>query len=265
MLLRSQVLDPGIIARLQEEAKARYPHEMCAAVMMDGEVRAFVNDAPNPHVIARFPRGELIDLLDSKTVMALAHSHTTDMPYPSEQDMRFQLSTAVPHILITTNGEDCYPASAWGDTLEPAPFEERGFIHAIADCYELMRDYYRLRGIPTPVIPRSWRWWANGQTLFEDNLSTSGFREVTGETMQEGDGLLFRVGNRVVTANHGAVYLGGGLMLHHATSPRHPYDPTRLSGVEPIGRWIEAGARWFRHEAQGHPARASAGAVRGVV
>jgi proteasome lid subunit RPN8/RPN11 len=255
MLKRSDVLDPQITDRLMTLAKARYPNEMCAAVMCNGEVREFDNTAANPTVIARFPKGQLIDMLDAKEVLALAHSHTNGMPYPSEQDMRFQLSTAVPHILITTNGEACLPVSAWGDQMEPAPLEDRGFIHAIADCYELMRDYYRLRQIPTPVIPRSWRWWDKGQSLFEDNLASTGFREVTGDTLKEGDGLLFRVGNRVVTANHGAVYLGGGLMLHHATSPRHPYDPTRLSNVEPVGRWIEAGARWFRYEAQGHPAR----------
>lgn len=114
------------------------------------------------------------------------------------------------HIVTWPNGEWVY--------LEPtgyeAPLIGRHWSHGVLDCYSIIRDWYRLeRGITLPDFERADEWWHKGQNLYVENFKAAGFTSVPMEELQPGDVLLMQVASRV--SNHGAVYLGNNIMLHH--------------------------------------------------
>jgi cell wall-associated NlpC family hydrolase len=76
-------------------------------------------------------------------------------------------------------------------------------------------------------FPRGDSWWTRGGNLIADNFKAAGFIEVQHTDIQVGDVLTFSIGRGPL--NHLAVYIGGGLMLHHLTG--------RLSRKEPVLPW----------------------------
>jgi cell wall-associated NlpC family hydrolase len=117
----------------------------------------------------------------------------------------------------------------FGDRLPVPAYEGRVFRHGVADCYALVRDWYRQeRSIVLPLTPRDPAWWDLGQNVIEDNLGRFEF-DVVGpdEELQVGDVPLFQVAARVV--NHTGISLGHGLILHHLSN--------RLSRIDVLGPW----------------------------
>lgn len=102
-------------------------------------------------------------------------------------------------------------------TFEPcgyeAPLVGREFSHGVNDCYQLIRDWYaRERGIALRNFERTEGWWERGEDLYMKHYADAGFYPVHGE-LEEGDVILMQV--RAYEANHAAIYLGEGMMLHH--------------------------------------------------
>ena len=99
-----------------------------------------------------------------------------------------------------------------------APFKGREFCHGVLDCYTLIQDWYRRElAMALPDFDRADGWWETRaghepQDLYMENFEQAGFVRVFGEP-QRHDVLLMQV--RSDRANHGAVYTGNGLMLHH--------------------------------------------------
>ncbi|EBT7965503.1 phage tail protein, partial [Salmonella enterica] len=89
----------------------------------------------------------------------------------------------------------------------------RQFEHGITDCYTLFRDAYHLAGIDMPDFHRENDWWNKGRDLYLDNLEATGFYRVSADRVQPGDVLVCCFGSS--TANHAAIYCGGGELLHH--------------------------------------------------
>jgi proteasome lid subunit RPN8/RPN11 len=144
----------------------------------------------------------------------------------------------------------------------PSGTDQRG------DCYAMIRDIYRSEasviqveidkasgrnrgpqaprhGVPTrtqdfdwflkePIllddIPRDDSWWRNGENLYLENFQKVGFepvvKSITG--LQIGDVLLTKLVSKV--PNHGMVYVGNALIMHHKA--------TRASNIEPVHRWF---------------------------
>jgi cell wall-associated NlpC family hydrolase len=96
-----------------------------------------------------------------------------------------------------------------------APLLGRMWCHGVLDCYSLIRDWYRLeRGIVLPDFTRSDEWWLKNQNLYVDNFRAAGFTRIVDEdALQPGDVLLMQI--MAPVPNHGAVYLGDGIILHH--------------------------------------------------
>jgi len=97
----------------------------------------------------------------------------------------------------------------------------REFKHGEQDCYSLMRDFYRMNfGIEVPDIARPDNWWepdAAGKTLslYLDNYVWAGFRLHTlhPKDWLPGDVILMAIRSEV--ANHGAILLPSGEIIHH--------------------------------------------------
>lgn len=248
MIKREDLLPLELVREIQAHAREEYPKEACGVVTTNGYLRV-ENIASDPVNFATWDPEVLQDLLLSKQVVALFHSHTNGMFCPSEQDMRIQLLMDIPFLLAVTNGQSCSAIAAWGDMLEPPPLLERGFQAQIFDCYELVRDHRFLEyGERLPSFPRGWMWWKRGRRLLEEGFSIAGYRELEhDEPRLPGDGILLSIGSD--TPNHAAVYLGDDLLLHHPGSMM-PHDPMKLSRRDPVSTWISFNPRWLRRDAE---------------
>ena len=172
------------------------------------------------------------DLLRVAEAQVFFHSHPNGLGSPSAHDMTYQQQLGIPFVILALPDADMF---AFGDQLAPAPLIGRGFRHGVQDCYGLMRDWWRQRGVDLPDYPRDWSWWLKGQNLYQENFEAAGFQRIDPALAhQEGDVLLFNFNHKVPM--HGGLVMPGGLMLHHAAGIK-AVDPTRLSAMVPRIRY----------------------------
>lgn len=233
--------DPGfkfvtqqVLADWRAHALSAYPNEACAFVT-DAGLMPVDNIHADP---AKFFRVDEQDYLRAvgEGLRAFLHTHIPlpkQGPFyvpeePSELDMASQIAMAVPWGISACDGENVSNVVWWGDQVPMAPLVGRVFIHGVWDCYSLIRDYYRTRGIVLKNQPRQPDWWDDGERdLYADNFEVAGFYRVTDGTLKPGDVFLCKVRSAVL--NHGGVYTGDGLILHHLAGT--------LSGHSPAVRW----------------------------
>ena len=223
-----------------------YPKECVIAVLND-KVVELKNISDEPTKEFKLSKKDIKFLYDTPA-LALVHSHPDYYACPSEADMIFQEESMLPWGIIATDGNSCSEITWFGDSLEKKPLVGRGFIHGVTDCYSLIRDYYLLeKQIHLIDFPRDWEWWKKDKNLYVEGFSKAGFYrlDTDKETPKEGDVFLVQIRSDV--PNHGGIYLGEGLALHHLTA-RLPYDPMRLSLREPIHRWKDYITYWLRYD-----------------
>lgn len=252
----SFVLTSEQIAAINKHALAEYPKE-CCGLIASGIYFPAQNVATNPEQDFVIPAGLQVGLhAAGHKIEAVVHSHPNGPLYPSEADMKGQLEMGVPWALVTTDGEAVTRPEIWGDAVAIPPLIGRTFMHGIRDCYSLVRDVYRLgkegmktQSIEWPLDPillpdfaRNDGWWGDaralGQTLYDDNFRACGFRRITREKARPGDALLIKI--RSQTANHAAVLMTDGTILHHL--------PMRYSAREPVAHWGAAADAWLHYE-----------------
>jgi len=226
-------------------AEEAYPEE-CCGIVSQGEYLREDNAADDPTTGFIIEPARYLRVLRARGVQALVHSHpdplepeSEDDPDgqqcalegPSAWDMRSQETTAVPWGVVLVDQGHAEDLFWWGDQLDPIPLLNRPFRHGVADCYALVRDWYRQeRRTGLPLFPRDDRYWLKGQNLLEDNFETAGFRSIGKPDPKElrvGDVLLAKVRSRVM--NHCGVYVGGDSIMHVL--------PGRLSRCETMMRW----------------------------
>ncbi len=232
-------------AAIRAHALSAFPAEACGVIKGGAYVRCR-NVAADRTQAFRIATRRLTSL---SPVEAIVHSHPGGPDCPSGDDMRQQVATAVPWVLVSTDGRGCLPPVVFGDGAPIAPLVGRGFRHGVTDCYSVIRDAYRLeRGIVLPEFPRDWEWWRDGADLYRDGFARAGFRRLAeGERQAPWDVFLAQTPKSPVP-NHGGLYLGNGEILHHLTA-KLPVDPTRLSCREPGSRWQTYVTHWLRYEA----------------
>lgn len=205
--------------------KSLWPEEGCGII----EAGAFVpikNMAHGRRERFSMPR----DTFSAHKVEAVVHSHCSDRHpfYPSAADMRGQMASAVPWGLVWTGEESASDILWWGDFRLDDELLEREFIPGIHDCYSLLRSYmWQERRIKLPEIPREDKWWGLGLDLFMDGYEAAGAVAVGGPYLP-GDAVLMAILSNGI-ANHVAIVLEDGLILHHLAG--------RLSRREPLGPW----------------------------
>ena len=133
----------------------------------------------------------------------------------------------------------------WGDDIPIPPFEGRQFRHGPSgsdnrgDCYALIRDWYQVNlNIKLPPGYRDDQCWSQGKDLYRDNFKMAGFYQVELDDIRIGDVVLAHVMSG--TTNHGGIYIGNSLVLHHLSR--------RLSRTEPILRWQHLITMVLRHK-----------------
>jgi proteasome lid subunit RPN8/RPN11 len=178
---------------------------------------------------------------DTGEIVGVCHAHMYLPPVPSMADRVSAARSGLPWLIVG------YPTGD-AQVLAPDPYDPpligRPFVHGVLDCFSLIRDYYRMElGIALPDFARSDEWWLKGGDLYRQHFAEAGFVQVAGSEfdmrdLREHDVLLMQVASPVL--NHGAVYLGGQVILHHCQN--------QLSGRSVYGGfWRRATGLVVRH------------------
>jgi proteasome lid subunit RPN8/RPN11 len=209
-------------------ARAEAPRESCGLILGDDYVRCR-NVADDPVRSFEIDGATMVLARQSGRLRAVIHSHPDGPACPTRTDMAYQAEGEIPWGIVALNPVHGAELFFFGDSLPIAPYEGRVFRHGVADCYALVRDWYRReKALTLPLTPRDPGWWDIGQNVIEDNLGQFEFDALGPEAeLEVGDVPLFQVAARVI--NHTGIYLGHGLVLHHLGN--------RLSRVDVLGPW----------------------------
>ena len=247
--------------QMMREAVEAYPNEAVWFITEAGCWQA-ENTSTDPENRFSVKDSDTLRAMD-EGMLAIVHSHPHHPPCPSEADMRGQIASGVPWGVIGVQDKIATPPYWWGDGVPVPDLRDRTFHHGITDCYSLIRDYYRVEmGILLPEYPRSWNWWSKNEeqsepkNLYLEGFASAGFVPIAmgvdpdnflglEHEPEPGDMWFTQLFSPV--PNHGGVYLGNGLCMHHLSS-RHPVDPSRPVREEPIYRWASHVTHWFRHK-----------------
>lgn len=212
-----------------EHFKEEFPYEGVGLIINDKYYRC-ENMAENPeeHFAIGATQYKKMRLIGD--IQAVIHSHN-DHPHVSEADMLSQMETLLPYCMVNLKNKAVNRIVWWGDTLEPQNLLNRYFVHGVYDCYGLLRDFFRHHDILIPNFSREVFWWEDDKALFEPNFEKAGFHTIYTEDLKPGDVVFMKIrGNRKNTfANHCAVYIGDGLIVHHLYN--------RASRIEPLSGW----------------------------
>ena len=114
--------------------------------------------------------------------------------------------------------------------------------HGVNDCFTLARRFYKDNfGIELTNYARPDNWWHKGLNLYMDHLRDEGFEiihEDNPRNWRVGDGLLMAI--MAPVADHCAIYVGGGKIIHHFID--------RLSNEERLRPlWLDTRVALVRH------------------
>ena len=110
----------------------------------------------------------------------------------------------------------------------------RQWEYGKADCFTLVRDWFKLQGVELPDYERP-ESTQSCESIFLEEAERIGFKPVTLQTRQPGDVLIMRMGTR--TPMHAAVLLPDERILHQqrdslsAVIPLSRYYLTRVAAV----------------------------------
>lgn len=236
---------PDAVAAIKAHAIAEHPREACGFIV-GGRYLPQRNIAPDPEPGRPREFEIAAGAWLEHEVQAVVHSHTNGQPWPSAADIAGQMAAAVPWGLVATDGRTCSAPFYWGDMLEPPPLVGRAFRHGPSgtdgkgDCGALIRDWHRLeRGVAIPDFPRDHFWWAAGKDIYRDVYAQAGFARVGYDDKRAGDVFLIQYRSKV--PNHGGIYLGGNLILHHLQGSLSRRSPAAI-----WHKYLSAGI-WLRH------------------
>lgn len=223
-----------VIEAAKQHAMSKYPEEAVGLVVA-GRYVPQINTSNDPQ------NGFSINdaaWLAQGGVEGVIHSHPDGPDCPSALDMSGQVSSGVPWgIVVCNNADSATEPFFFGDGVPIPPLVGRSFRHGVTDCYSIIRDWYRLeRKITLPDFSRNWEWWKKGDDMYRVLYTKAGF-ERHNEPPIVGDVFLAQV--RSTIPNHGGVYLGNGLILHHLQN--------QLSRREPIGDKGKMITHWLRY------------------
>ena len=194
-------------------ALSQMPKEACALLIaVDGNERLILcrNISPHENAFEIHP-DDYVRAENTGKIIKIIHSHVYIPATPSEVDQVACEASFVPWEILSV------PTLQWA-SCEPngfrAPHIGRQWAHGVLDCYSLIRDVYKDElKIEIPDFEREFEWWLNGKNLYLDNFEKAGFVSIATDHLLKYDIILMQIMSPV--ANHGAIYLGDDLILHH--------------------------------------------------
>lgn len=244
--------------RHARDMAAKTPPEESVGILSDGQYIACPNLSVYPEKSFRLGRDILAQ---HQPVEAIIHSHPGGNACPSSHDMRQQIASHIPWVVVVvpTAGKPDIP-ECWFSWGHPPQLDMLvGYRHGVTDCYGLIRGWFSDKaGVILPDYPREWEWWHGKENLYLDHFADAGFAPISAiseisaispsSAIRRGD--VFLAAIRSPVPNHAGIYIGHGLILHHLAGAR-PADPSRLPRKEPVERWKRFITTWLRHPETG--------------
>lgn len=254
-MLREYAVSETVYNNIKEHAIDCYPNECCGVILRGNEYKKLINIASNKtDSVLIHPEEWSSVIAKSEDDIIFIHSHPDWWPVPSAADMLQQESMGIPWGIISVKkydeGYTASPVVLFGEHTLDQEIVGCGFIHGVNDCYELIRRWYwQEKKIKLQNFPRDWEWWNQDHDLYRKGFGAAGFRviNVTSGATSPMMGDVFLAQIRSPVPNHGGIYVGNGLGLHHM-SGRSAYQPETLSKHEPILRYQPYITLWLRHE-----------------
>lgn len=221
------------LAAIRAHAAQEFPRECCGLVVIRRGKQAYI---PVRNIAEPRSDGTYADFLmhsedqyaaeDQGEVAWVVHSHPNIPPTPTQADLVWCERGVKPWLIMN------WPTGAY-HIFEPSgyvpPLYGRNFFHGVLDCYTFIQQYYQQElTLTLPDFERPNDWWLKGQNLYLEGFEEAGFTRVDGKPRKH-DVLLMRLASPV--PNHGAVYLGDGLIGQHQMN--------RLSSRDVYGGWYE--------------------------
>lgn len=210
------ILNKTLQKLILQHAEAEYPKECCGLIVKQGKKKVYIpcvnqanEDAQNDEFV--ISGEDYAAAEDTGEILAVVHSHPEATTQPSVRDRAVCSAMEIPWIICSWPEGDIRTI-----VPEEAPLEGRPFAHGTSwDCYGLIRDYYnRILNIKLSDYEHNTFWWEEeGVSFYEDKHEEQGFVKVTDGSLKEHDVIVMQI--RAKKPNHGGVYLGNNLMLHH--------------------------------------------------
>jgi len=226
---------------IRTHARACSPYECCGLIVRNGQKQKVVcarNVAEDPRHSFFIAPEDVSAAYDVGEVLAVYHSHVAESPVATDGDRALAEMHKIPVVTygVASDTWDVYKPTGWKPDMIGRPF-----VFGVLDCLTLVQDHYREKlAIEIPNFLRSPNFWKNGVDLFAEHLPKNGFVKM--REIAENDVITMALDARV--SNHCAVYIGDGMMLHHA--------PNHLSGVHPYvsdrGYYALATTGFWRHK-----------------
>lgn len=209
MILKEETKEQAL-----EHAKRDSPRESVGLVyILKGREKYYecsnLAETPDEHFV--LDPSDYLKCEEQGQITGIIHSHPTTNHYPSAADLVACEKSGLPWHVVNPETEN------WG-YCEPSgyelPFVGRPFFHGVVDCYTLLQDFYKKElNITMGDYHRRDKWWDKGENMYLDNFKKEGMREVDMDALKYGDILLMKLDSDV--PNHGAIYLGEMIILHH--------------------------------------------------
>lgn len=195
--------------------------EVCGVVIRTQDFRTHFlpmeNVSENSKETFEISQKDWVDAESIGEIVAIVHSHPNGEPFLSGADRQMQIQTGLPWILAVGRRLKqfrCCPH-----------LRGRVFDYGKADCGALIRDAFMLMGIDLPDHTRGDIDDDAEHEYLRKHFERVGFVRVS-DGLRGGDVILTSYGGH---ANHAALYLGDGQILHHAYN--------QLSRREPFNQW----------------------------
>lgn len=219
-MMDMEYLSDETMQEILEYAESESPREMCGFIVFNYNGLDFVpveNRAETPLETFEISPDDWLLAEQAGEIVAVVHSHPHGEPFLSGADRQMQIHSGLPWMLVTQGRLEVFRCCPH--------LRGRVFEYGKADCGALVRDALMLAGIDIPDGVRTDMEADAWVGSLKRHLQECGFTRVADHAaMQPGDVVLTALGGQ---ANHAALYLGGGEMLHHAydqLSRREPYN-----------------------------------------
>lgn len=203
-----------------------YPKEGCGIVYSDGSniFWTSINNVSDNQREFVLDKNEYLRYYLRYKILCIVHSHPDSPESPSSWDIENCNAVGIPYIIYSIPTNNFY-------VLEPdlpiKPLLKRNYCFGYLDCFELIRDYYKTKGINLKYRGYwSNNWWEGDKDWFSDeHLKTYKMTRIT--SLEPDCFLTFQIGSR--KANHCGVYTSNGNFIHHPTNRLSVEEP--LSGI----------------------------------
>ena len=204
----------GIKRQIISLCEANPVEESCGFIVLGqtgAELVTCTNVAPNPREDFKISPSEYVAATYRGQLLAVYHSHPVAAGF-SPHDLQYAQEVALPQYLYSI------PDKSWSEYIPPTykpPLEGRRFVFGMADCYSLVRDYFRYnfnvylndydRDESFHTVP--------SHDIMDLYVKEGGYKAVNIAQIKKHDVLVFTVAN--VLPQHFAIFVGNSRILHH--------------------------------------------------